>query len=107
MQNAASVGAHLQRGLASLATRYQAIGEVRGAGLYIGVQVRNATGSPSPALARTIINGLREHRVLIGAAGKDGSILKLRPPLCFSTVHADRLVAALDEVLASLPGVPA
>jgi 4-aminobutyrate aminotransferase-like enzyme len=107
MQNAARVGGHLQRELASLAGRHQAIGEVRGAGLYIGVQVRDATGSPSPALAAAIINGLRERHVLIGAAGKDGSILKLRPPLCFSTAHADQLVAALDEVLASFAGVRA
>jgi len=43
---------------------------------------------------------LRERRVLIGAAGRYGNVLKIRPPLCFSSANADQLVAALDDTLA-------
>jgi 4-aminobutyrate aminotransferase-like enzyme len=55
--------------------------------------------APAPALAKAVINGLRDRRVLIGAAGKYGNTLKIRPPLCFSRANADHLVAALDEAL--------
>jgi 4-aminobutyrate aminotransferase-like enzyme len=61
-------------------------------------------GSPAPVLAQALINGLRERRVLIGAAGKFGHVLKIRPPLCFATADADILVDALDDVLHHLPG---
>jgi 4-aminobutyrate aminotransferase-like enzyme len=56
--------------------------------------------APAPALAKAVLNGLRERRVLIGAAGRYGSVLKIRPPLCFSSSNADQLVAALDDTLA-------
>jgi 4-aminobutyrate aminotransferase-like enzyme len=46
-----------------------------------------------------VINGLRDRRVLIGAAGRFGNVLKLRPPLCFSAAQAEQLAAALDEAL--------
>jgi 4-aminobutyrate aminotransferase-like enzyme len=61
--------------------------------------VRERDGAPAPELATAIINGLRDRRVLIGAAGRMGSVLKIRPPLCFSATHADHLLAALDDVL--------
>jgi 4-aminobutyrate aminotransferase-like enzyme len=61
--------------------------------------VRERDGSAAPELATAIINGLRDRRVLIGAAGRMGAVLKIRPPLCFSVTHADHLLAALDDVL--------
>jgi len=85
-----------------LSVRHRHIADVRGAGFYIGVElVDPLDGLPAPDLAATIINQLRHRRVLIGAAGRSGSVLKIRPPLCFSTVNADQLVAALDEALAA------
>jgi 4-aminobutyrate aminotransferase-like enzyme len=42
---------------------------------------------------------MRDRRVLIGAAGRWGNVLKIRPPLCFSTAHADQLVSCLDDAL--------
>jgi 4-aminobutyrate aminotransferase-like enzyme len=100
MGNAQRVGAYLREGLRKLASSHATIVEVRGAGLYLGVQVRSARdNAPAAHTAESIINGLRQRRVLIGAAGRDGDALKLRPPLCFGTEHADALLAALDEVL--------
>jgi 4-aminobutyrate aminotransferase-like enzyme len=93
MANAMRVGKYLRLRLRELATRHAAIGAVRGAGLFIGVEVR------APASAPSLINALRERRVLIGAAGRAGDVLKIRPPLCFSATDADLLVAALDEAL--------
>jgi 4-aminobutyrate aminotransferase-like enzyme len=108
IENARLVGDYLRRRLGELSSRHSSIGEVRGAGLYVGVDVVAPQGhpgeaSPSPALAQVLINGLRERRVLIGAAGKFGHVLKIRPPLCFATADADVLVDALDDVLKRQP----
>ena len=77
--NAAKVGGYLKDGLGELAHRHAAIAEVRGAGLYLGVELLQPdTGAPAPALAAGVINALRERRVLIGAAGLHGNVLKLQ-----------------------------
>jgi len=100
MENARRVGDYLRGCLVELAARHAEIGDVRGAGLYLGVElVDPANGSPAPDRTAAVINGLRARRVLIGAAGRLGTVLKIRPPLCFSAEHADRLIAALDDVL--------
>jgi 4-aminobutyrate aminotransferase-like enzyme len=99
MANAMRVGGSLKRSLEDLSVRHPKIGDVRGAGFYIGVEIIKNGGSPAPELAKAIINGLRERRVLIGAAGRFGNVLKIRPPLCFSPANADHLVAALDDEL--------
>jgi 4-aminobutyrate aminotransferase-like enzyme len=100
MENARSIGDHLKRGLKELAARHPEIAAVRGAGLYLGVElIQPASGAPAPERASAIINALRSRQVLIGAAGRFGSVLKIRPPLCFSVAHADQLIGSLDEVL--------
>jgi 4-aminobutyrate aminotransferase-like enzyme len=104
MENARRVGEYLKRSLLELAARHPGIGDVRGAGLYLGVElVQPADGSPAPERTAAVINGLRARQVLIGAAGRFGTVLKIRPPLCFSVEHADRLIASLDEVLGEVP----
>jgi 4-aminobutyrate aminotransferase-like enzyme len=110
MENALRVGERLKRDFKELAVRHPAIADVRGAGLYIGIELveegARRSGEPVPApasaLAKAVLNGLRERRVLIGAAGRYGSVLKIRPPLCFSSANADQLVAALDDTLAQI-----
>jgi 4-aminobutyrate aminotransferase-like enzyme len=112
IENARRVGDHLRRRLLELSARHAQLGDVRGAGLYVGVDVvagAEQVGEghepvPAPVLAQTLINELRERRVLIGAAGKLGHVLKIRPPLCFSIADADLLADALDDVLRHLPG---
>ena len=77
------------------------LGEVRGAGLYLGVDVVSpADGEPSAALASAIVNGMRERRVLISATGPRGHVLKIRPPPPFAREHADVFAGVLADVLA-------
>jgi len=104
MENAARVGAVLKSRLEALAQAHDVIGEVRGAGLFIGVDVRPcAKRSLSGAqLALHIVNGLRERRVLISATGPDANVLKIRPPLTFSEENVELFMNALTEVLAAL-----
>ncbi len=99
--NAAKVGTHLKSGLEALAERHEEIAEVRGAGLYVGLEFRRAPrGRVANAdIATRVINALREKRILIGAAGPHGNVLKIRPPLCFSIDNADMLVTAIDDAL--------
>lgn len=103
MGNARRVGLLLKAGLEGLAARYGQLGQVRGAGLYLGVDVRDPhDGEADAALARRLVNALRDEGVLIGVAGPQSSVLKIRPPLCLSAVQGARFVDALDRVLDSL-----
>ncbi|GLK72020.1 aspartate aminotransferase family protein [Ancylobacter dichloromethanicus] len=96
--NAARVGRHLDARLKRLQARAP-IAAVRGAGLYVGVEFGTERG-PAPEIAKGLINGLRHHGILIGAAGRYGNVLKIRPPLCVTTEHVDTLVDAMEELLA-------
>ena len=99
-ENAAYVGGRLKSGLLALARTTPMIGEVRGAGLFLGVDIRKADGAkPDPDATTRIINLLRGEGVLIGAAGKYGATLKIRPPLCLSTAEVDHFLRALGRVM--------
>jgi 4-aminobutyrate aminotransferase-like enzyme len=89
------------RRLAALALHHVAIGDVRGAGVFTGVELvsnRDAR-TPDPALTGRIVNRLRRKHVLISASGPHANVLKVRPPLVFTEAHADLFVDALDETL--------
>jgi len=99
-QNAKSVGTYLTVKLRALAKRHPEIGDVRGTGLFIGVEIVSPNPSVgSDALTTKIVNGLRERRVLISATGPRANVLKIRPPLVFSKTDADTLIQALEDVL--------
>lgn len=102
--NAQRVGDYLKNGLRSLAVRHQLIGDVRGEGLFIGVELvtDRETQSPATLAAKAVVNGMRHRQVLISATGPDANILKIRPPLVFAYEHADLLLERLDETLKGL-----
>ncbi len=97
--NAATTGARLADALRDIAARHPALGDVRAAGLYLGVDVVTPDGAPDAARAGAVVNGLRRRGVLISAAGPHGHVLKIRPPLPFGPDHADLLISALDDTL--------
>jgi len=103
-ENAAVVGAYLRQGLQALATRHALIGDVRGVGFFIGVELVKDRDSKTPATEETgrLVNGLREKRILISATGPSGNVLKMRPQLPFSCADADLLLSSLDDVIARL-----
>ena len=103
VENADDVGDYLIRGLRALALRFPVAADVRGAGLYIGVEIcRPDSVSPDAAIAKRIINGLRKRHILVSSAGAAGNILKVRPPLCFSRENADTLLDGLADVLGTV-----
>ncbi|RJG44384.1 aspartate aminotransferase family protein [Mesorhizobium sp. DCY119] len=103
-QNARDVGGYLLEELRTLATDYPLIGDVRGAGLFIGVEIVSDAFAKAPDAKTTtrIVNGLRDRFVLISATGPRANVLKIRPPLVFSRENADFLLDALRETLRSL-----
>ncbi|MBS1677506.1 MAG: aminotransferase class III-fold pyridoxal phosphate-dependent enzyme [Actinobacteria bacterium] len=100
-RHAAVVGAHFKAGLEGLAARHAAIGDVRGVGLYLGVDlVRDPeTREPDKALAQRIGEQMKDEGVIVIPTGIHDNVLKLKPPLVFSEADADRFVATLDRVL--------
>lgn len=100
-QNAKTVGGYMMQGLDELAKRYRQIGQVRGAGLFIGVDLvkDRETHEPDPAFAIRLVNGLKKRFILIGASGPEGHVLKIRPPLPFSRENADQFLNAVDDTL--------
>ena len=102
MDNAREVGAYFKGNLESLAERYDVVGGVRGSGLFIGFDFCKAgnPSEPDTEFTTDIINELRNSGILIGAAGKYGNTLKIRPPLCFTRENADFFVETLDGILA-------
>ncbi|MFC5068934.1 aspartate aminotransferase family protein [Flaviflagellibacter deserti] len=100
IRNADEVGTYFRTGLRELSNRFPVIGDVRGAGLFTGLEFNDEeTREPDTAMATFVINGMKERGVLIGAAGFYGNTLKIRPPLCFSRENADLFFDVLTDVL--------
>jgi 4-aminobutyrate aminotransferase-like enzyme len=95
------VGDYLLAGLRRLTGCHEIIGDVRGSGLFLGVElVRNReTREPATREASEVVNRMRDAGVLLGTDGPYHNVLKIRPPMPFSRPNADQLVEALDSTL--------
>jgi 4-aminobutyrate aminotransferase-like enzyme len=98
IENARTVGAGFADTLRDLARQYAGLGQVRAAGLFLGVDVET-DGRPDGARAGRLVNGLREEGVLISATGPKGHVLKIRPPLTFSAENVAFFADRLERVL--------
>lgn len=105
-QRSHDIGKYLLEGLTRLSARHEIIGDVRGAGLFIGVELVTDRGTKRPAAeqARRVVNLMRENGVLISAAGPLENVLKIRPLLTFTTEHADILIEAVDSAVQRAAG---
>jgi 4-aminobutyrate aminotransferase-like enzyme len=105
-RTAQEVGHHFRQELRRLAGFHPMIADVRGAGLFIGVEiVSDDRAREASDLAASIVNGLRRRQVLISATGPRANVLKIRPPLVFSRDDVAFFVERLDTVLKALPEV--
>jgi 4-aminobutyrate aminotransferase-like enzyme len=100
-QNALEIGAYLRHGLQQLQEKHALVGDVRGLGLFIGIElVRNReTLEPARIEAAQIVEQMKERGVLLSTDGPFHNVIKIKPPLVFSHADADFLVRELDEVL--------
>jgi 4-aminobutyrate aminotransferase-like enzyme/Ser/Thr protein kinase RdoA (MazF antagonist) len=100
-KNAYRAGKRLLSGLQGLMENYALIGDVRGLGLYVGVELvtDRRTLDPAPQHADYVINRLKDHGILISTDGPLYNVLKMKPPIVFTEQNADDVVQALDKVL--------
>jgi 4-aminobutyrate aminotransferase-like enzyme len=101
MENARNMGEVLLNGLRALQSKYDHVGDVRGYGLFIGVDLVTDSISRSPAthIADYVKNRMRENRILMGTEGPFDNILKIRPPLTIEADDIDMILRVLDQVL--------
>lgn len=97
--HAKEVGDYLMGGLKDLQADYPQIADVRGSGLFIGVEIVDAKGNANTVLAAQIKNGLRENHILISTDGPHDSVLKIKPPLSFNRLDADTLLFHISKQL--------
>src|ERR1019366_960960 len=98
------VGGRMLAALRPLAQRHAIVGDVRGSGLFLGVElVRDrSTLEPAPEEASFVANRMREEGILLGTDGPFHNVLKIRPPMPFSNSDADELVETLERILTEL-----
>ena len=101
LERVRATGDVLRPALAELAGRHEAIGDVRGVGLACGIELvaDRATRTPDGARARAVRDRLRHRGVLVGTTGRHVNILKIRPPLAFTSAHVPVLTDTLDAAL--------
>lgn len=101
MANANQVGAIMLSGLRDLMQEDERIGDVRGTGLYLGVEMvkDRETREPNGPLALALVNEMRRRRVLISATSYNANVLKVRPPLIFTAGNADQFLTELKAAL--------
>ncbi len=104
IDNAGRVGTMLKTALAGRRSRWDAIGDVRGTGLFIGLEMVDAAGAPDPDLASDVANRLKDRCFLTSNAGAFRNVVKIRPPLVFSQDDAAAFLEAFDAVVADLHG---
>ena len=104
MENARRMGARLLDGLKALEEQYDVVGDVRGVGLFIGVDLVSdpVTRAPSTRAASYIKNRMRQHRILMGSEGPADNILKIRPPLTIDEEGVDMILDRMASVLAEV-----
>ncbi|KAL7173061.1 hypothetical protein ACSBR2_032518 [Camellia fascicularis] len=103
-ENAFAVGSYLKERLTSLKEKHEIIGDVRGRGLMLGVELVTDRELKTPAKAETvhIMEQMKEMGVLIGKGGFRGNVFRITPPLCFTKEDADFLVGVMDYAMLKL-----
>jgi 4-aminobutyrate aminotransferase-like enzyme len=104
LANVHKSGDYLIAGFRNLADKHELIGDIRGKGLFLAVELVRSreTKEPASSEAATVVELMRKNGVLLALIGEQRNTLKLRPPLVFTTEHADIALAALDDALSKV-----
>ena len=103
-QNALEVGSYLINEIKNLQSKYPIIGDVRGAGLFIGIELIRDIENLEPAAveADKIINQMKDQKILLSTDGPDHNVIKIKPPMVFNKDNADEFLLKLSHVLANI-----
>jgi 4-aminobutyrate aminotransferase-like enzyme len=100
-ENALNVGAYLKSGLEELKSRHPVIGDVRGIGLFMGVELvlDPETRAPGGKQAAYVAEQMKQRGILISTDGPGHNVLKIKPPMVFSEANRDELIGTLEQIL--------
>ena len=103
-ENSRVVGARLKAGLKKLMSDHKLVGDVRGMGLMLGMELVRDRATKEPAKAETLqlLEATREMGVLVGKGGIDGSVIRIKPPMCITAEDADFAIEVLHQGLSSI-----
>ena len=98
--NANETGDYLKSELNKLSEKFPIIGDVRGLGLFLGIELVDSEKKPLPRLCSYVVNRMKEHGILMSIDGPDHNVIKIKPPLVFNQTHAKEVLFYLEKVLA-------
>ncbi|MEW6635955.1 MAG: aspartate aminotransferase family protein [Actinomycetota bacterium] len=101
-KNADEVGSYLKERLLKMAERHDFIGEIRGRGLMLGIEMVGPGGEPNPQAANAFLEACRERGVLVGKGGVKSNAIRLAPPLTVTREAAEEAADAFEEALAEI-----
>lgn len=103
-KNAKNVGSYLKGMLLELQKDYSLIGNVRGEGLFLGIEIVNSNGSLEPLakVAKYIVNEMKKKRALLSTDGPDENVIKIKPPIVFNEQNADFIVENLRSIISKI-----
>ncbi|KAI7688207.1 hypothetical protein SSS_10662 [Sarcoptes scabiei] len=101
IQNATEIGQILLNELNRLKEKYQIIGDVRGLGYFIGVDLvmNRRSKKPATTIAEYVVARFKENRILMSTEGKFGNVLKFKPPMLFDRQNVQQFIKVFDEIL--------
>ena len=102
-QNALETGEHFMNLLRDIQKEFPVIGDVRGSGLFLGVELikKPETLEPNTEMAQFLKNKLRENFILVSTDGPFDNVIKMKPPMCFDKSNADRVAGSIRKLLMS------
>ena len=103
-ENAQRMGADLTTGLKQLEQDFTCVGDLRGMGLFLGLELIHPDGSEATEICSYVKNRMRDHRILIGSEGPKDNILKIRPPLTIDAEGVEMILTVLKSVLQEVEG---
>ena len=99
-ENALQVGEFLKTELKALSKEFPIIGDVRGQGLFLGIELVDSNLNPLEEQTSYVANRMKDHGILMSTDGPDHNVLKIKPPLIFTKENAEELIYYLRKILA-------